>query len=162
MGFDVMMLPALNATLNAIAMVLLLVGFYFIKQKKWKVHRAVMIAAFGVSTIFLISYLTYHYLRGGVSTPFGGEGVIRPIYFFILITHIALAAVTPVLAIISLNRGLRKRFDRHRRIARWTFPIWLYVSVTGVIVYLMLYQWFPAPHNETAQKQDERVLSVEF
>jgi uncharacterized membrane protein YozB (DUF420 family) len=159
MNFDVMMLPAVNATLNAIAMVLLLIGFYFIKQKNWKAHRAMMISAFAVSTVFLISYLTYHYLRGGVSTPFGGEGAVRSIYYCILITHIALAAVTPVLAIISLNRGLQKRYDRHRRIARWTFPIWLYVSVTGVIVYLMLYQWFPAPHNETARKQEERVLS---
>jgi uncharacterized membrane protein YozB (DUF420 family) len=153
MSFDVMMLPALNATLNALALVLLLIGFYLIRQKKWKAHRGVMIAAFAVSTLFLVSYLTYHYLRGGVTTPFGGEGIIRPIYFFVLFTHIALAAVTPVLAIMSMNRGLQKRFDRHRRIARWTFPIWLYVSVTGVLVYFMLYQWFPAPHGETAVKQ---------
>jgi uncharacterized membrane protein YozB (DUF420 family) len=164
MNFDVMMLPAVNATLNAIAMVLLLIGYYLIRQdkKNWKAHRAVMITAFAVSTIFLISYLTYHYLRGGVSTPFGGEGVIRPIYYFILITHVILAAVTPVLAIISLNRGLQKRFDRHRRIARWTFPIWLYVSVTGVIVYLMLYQWYPAPHIETALREEGGVVRVEF
>jgi uncharacterized membrane protein YozB (DUF420 family) len=144
MSFDVMMLPALNATLNAIAMVLLLVGYYLIKQKRWEAHRSVMISAFAVSTLFLISYLTYHYLRGGMSTPFGGEGIIRSVYYFILVTHIVLAAVTPVLAIMSLSRGLQRRYDRHRRIARWTFPIWLYVSVTGVLVYLMLYQWFPS------------------
>jgi uncharacterized membrane protein YozB (DUF420 family) len=144
MKFDVMMLPALNATLNSIAGVLLLIGFYFIRQKNWKAHRAMMISAFVVSTIFLASYVTYHYMRGGVSTPFGGTGAIRPIYFGMLISHVLLAAVTPVLAIISINRGLGRRFDKHRKIARWTFPIWLYVSVTGVLVYFMLYQWFPA------------------
>jgi uncharacterized membrane protein YozB (DUF420 family) len=144
LDFDVMMLPALNATLNGLAAVLLLIGFYLIKQKKWKAHRAMMIAAFSVSVLFLISYLSYHYLRGGIATPFTGTGISRPIYFTILISHTILAAVTPVLAIISLNRGLSRRFDKHRKIARWTFPIWLYVSVTGVLVYMMLYQWFPS------------------
>lgn len=143
MEIDVMALPRLNAILNGLATVLLIVGFVMIRRGKWKAHRNVMLSAFGVSVVFLISYLTYHYLRGGLSTPFGGEGVIKVIYYFILITHIALAAVVPVLAIITLNRGLRKRYPQHKKIARWTYPIWLYVSVTGVLVYLMLYEWFP-------------------
>jgi uncharacterized membrane protein YozB (DUF420 family) len=147
-GFDIMMLPALNATLNAIAGVLLVIGFVLIRQRKIQAHRKVMIWAFCVSVVFLASYLLYHYLRGGVSTPFGGEGVIRPIYFTMLISHIILAAIVPVLAIISINRGLARRYDKHRKIARWTLPIWLYVSVTGVLVYFMLYQWFP--HHSVA------------
>jgi uncharacterized membrane protein YozB (DUF420 family) len=142
-GFDVMMLPAVNATLNAIAAVLLVTGFLLIRNGRRRAHRGVMIAAFVTSVLFLASYLTYHGMRGGVSTPFGGEGIVRPIYFAILVTHVVLAAVVPVLAIITLRRGLSERFDRHRRIARWTLPIWLYVSVTGVLVYFMLYEWFP-------------------
>ncbi len=144
MNVDVMMLPAVNATLNAIATVMLLMGFYRIRQKRWESHRKWMIAAFSTSVLFLISYVTYHSLRGGLSTPFGGEGAIKVFYLVILFTHIVLAAIVPVLAIITLNRGLGRRFDKHRKIARITFPIWLYVSVTGVLVYLMLYQWFPA------------------
>ena len=144
--FDVMMLPAVNATLNSIATILLLIGYWQIRTKRsqWKLHRTTMIAAFSVSVLFLISYLTYHGLRGGMSTPFGGEGAIRIVYYVILVTHVILAAIVPVLAIITMRRGLALKFDPHRRIARWTFPIWLYVSVTGVIVYFMLYQWFPA------------------
>lgn len=144
--FDVMMLPAVNATLNSIATVLLLIGYWQIRTKRsqWKLHRTTMIAAFSVSVLFLISYLTYHGMRGGMSTPFGGEGPIRTVYYVILVTHVILAAIVPVLAIITMKRGLALRFDRHRKIARWTFPIWLYVSVTGVLVYFMLYQWFPA------------------
>jgi uncharacterized membrane protein YozB (DUF420 family) len=145
-GFDVMMLPAVNATLNAISTILLLIGYYKIRTDKahWKRHRFWMLSAFTVSVLFLISYVTYHYLRGGMSTPFGGEGVIKGIYYVILVTHVVLAAIVPVLAVISIKRGLARRFDKHRRIARWTFPIWLYVSVTGVLVYFMLYQWFPS------------------
>ncbi len=152
MNFDVMMLPAVNATLNAIATILLLIGYWQIRTKRteWKSHRATMIAAFSVSVVFLISYLTYHGIRGGVSTPFGGEGAIRIVYYFILITHVILAAIVPVLAIISMKRGLAMRFDKHRKIARWTFPIWLYVSITGVLVYFMLYQWFPSAAVTTA------------
>ena len=145
-SFDVMALPRLNAILNRIATVLLVIGFLMIRQGKWKAHRNVMLGAFSVSVLFLVSYITYHALRGGVTTPFGGEGaVIIGLYRFILFSHIALAAVVPVLAIITLNRGLSRKFDRHKKIARWTYPIWLYVSVTGVLVYLMLYEWFPAP-----------------
>lgn len=144
MEFDVMVLPAVNATLNAIATVLLVTGYVLIRRRKRLQHRRAMIAAFTVSVLFLVSYVTYHALRGGMSTPFGGEGVIRSVYYVILITHVILAAIVPVLAIITLRRGLAARYDRHRRIARWTLPIWLYVSVTGVVVYFMLYQWYPA------------------
>ncbi len=140
-----MMLPRVNAILNGVATVLLVIGFVFIRRGKWKAHRNMMLAAFGVSVLFLISYVTYHALRGGLSTPFGGEGaVLVGVYYTILISHIILAAIVPVLAILTLNRGLRKRYVSHKKIARWTLPIWLYVSVTGVLVYLMLYEWFPA------------------
>ena len=144
MKFDVMILPAINATLNSIATVLLLYGYYLVRKKRAREHRKVMIAAFAVSVLFLICYLTYHGIQRGVSTPFGGSGAIAGVYYFILITHIILAAIVPVLAIITMRRGLANRIDKHRKIARWTFPIWLYVSVTGVLVYFMLYQWFPA------------------
>jgi uncharacterized membrane protein YozB (DUF420 family) len=131
-------LPALNATLNAIAAVLLMTGYGFIRRGHVRRHRAAMIAAFIVSVLFLTSYVIYHANVG--SRPFTGRGPIRLLYFTILLTHVVLAAVLPPLAIITLWRGLRARFDRHVAIARWTFPIWMYVSVTGVIVYLMLYR----------------------
>ncbi len=138
-------LPMVNAILNSIAAVLLVIGFLLIRQGRWKAHRNVMLSAFAVSVLFLISYLTYHYLRGGLTTPFGGEGtVLVSTYRFILFSHIILAAIVPVLAIMTLSRGLRNRIPKHRSIARWTLPIWLYVSVTGVLVYLMLYVWYPA------------------
>lgn len=131
-------LPALNATLNGTAAILLLWGRSLIARKKVDQHKKVMIATFAVSVVFLICYLVYHSQVGSV--PFRKEGPIRTVYFAILITHTLLAAAVPVLAILSLRRGLRGDFTRHRAISRWTFPIWLYVSVTGVIVYLMLYQ----------------------
>lgn len=131
-------LPALNATLNAIAATFLVTGYVLIRRGHVRQHRRAMIAAFATSTLFLISYLTYHAHAG--SRPFPGQGPIRAVYFAILITHSVLAAVVPVLALITLSLGLRARFDRHVVIARWTLPIWLYVSVTGVLVYLMLYQ----------------------
>jgi len=131
--------PALNATLNGIAAVLLTIGYVLIRRRQINAHRKVMIAAFTVSILFLISYVAYHYqIRG--SKHFEGTGPIRTVYFTILISHTILAAVVPVLAIITLSRALKSRFDRHRRIARWTLPIWLYVSVTGVVVYWMLYR----------------------
>ena len=133
-------LPTLNATLNGVSSVLLSIGYVLIRRGKWKVHRAVMISAFVVSTFFLISYLIYHAEAG--STPFPGEGLIRPVYFVILISHIILATAIVPLALITLFRVLRKRFDKHRAIARWTLPIWLYVSVTGVLIYLMLYHLY--------------------
>lgn len=132
-------LPALNAVLNAIAAVLLVRGYLLIRAGKRDEHRRVMLVAFGVSVAFLISYLTFHALAGTVY--FKGAGALRAIYLTILTTHTALAAAVPVLAIITLRRGLKARFERHRAIARWTLPIWLYVSVTGVVVYLMLYQF---------------------
>ncbi len=131
-------LPALNATLNAIAATLLVTGYALIRRGRVRQHRAAMIAAFVTSTLFLVSYLTYHAHAG--STPYPGRGPVRAVYFTILISHIVLAAVVPPLALITLTLGLGRRFDRHRRIARWTLPIWLYVSVTGVLVYLMLYR----------------------
>jgi uncharacterized membrane protein YozB (DUF420 family) len=131
-------LAAVNAVLNGISAVLLVIGYALIRQRRITLHKRVMIAAFVTSVLFLISYLVYHYHIG--SKPYPGQGAIRSVYFFILITHIVLAAFTPFLAIITLWRGLSARYDKHRRIARWTLPIWMYVSVTGVIVYVMLYQ----------------------
>jgi putative membrane protein len=135
-------LPALNAVLNSISAILLAIGYRFIRQRNRNAHRKCMLGAFATSTLFLISYLTYHYLHG--STKFQGQGIARAIYFAILLTHTVLAAAIVPLVFITLSRALSARFDKHRRIARWTLPIWLYVSVTGVIVYLMLYQLFPA------------------
>ena len=131
-------LPALNASLNATAAVLLVIGYTFIRNGRIRQHRAVMISAFTVSSLFLISYVVYHANVG--SKPFQRHGPIRVVYFTILLTHVVLAAAVVPLALITLTRGLRGRFDRHVPVARWTFPIWLYVSVTGVIVYVMLYQ----------------------
>jgi putative membrane protein len=131
-------LPALNATLNAIAAVLLASGFLLIRNRRRIAHRNVMIAALVCSTIFLTSYLIYHAQVGSVHFP--GTGGWRTLYFTVLISHTLLAATVPVLALITLSRALRQRFDQHRRIARWTLPIWMYVSVTGVVVYWMLYQ----------------------
>ena len=135
-------LPALNASLNATAAVLLLIGYRFIRNGRVRQHRAVMISAFAVSSLFLISYVVYHANVG--SKPFPRHGPIRAVYFTILLTHVVLAAAVVPLVLITLTRGLRGRFDRHVAIARWTFPIWLYVSVTGVIVYLMLYHIYPS------------------
>jgi putative membrane protein len=135
-------LPALNAVLNSISAILLAIGYRFIRQRNRNAHRKCMLGAFATSTLFLISYLTYHYLHG--STKFQGQGIARVIYLTILLTHTVLAAAIVPLVFITLSRALSARFDKHRRIARWTLPIWLYVSVTGVIVYLMLYQLFPA------------------
>ena len=130
-------LPALNAVLNSLSAILLVSGYVMIRRGKINQHHRFMIAAFVTSILFLISYLTYHYTAG--TTRFPGTGAIRTLYFVILTTHTILAAVVPVLAIITLARAQKKQFDRHRRIARWTLPIWLYVSVTGVVIYFMLY-----------------------
>lgn len=131
-------LPTLNAALNSISAILLASGWVLIKQRKIARHRACMLAAFATSTLFLISYLIYHFNVGSV--PFQGQGLWRLVYFTILITHVTLAIVIVPMAIVTLSRGLAARYDKHRRIARWTLPLWLYVSVTGVVVYLMLYQ----------------------
>ena len=131
-------LPAINATLNAISGVLLVIGYALMRAKRIELHRRVMIAAFVTSSLFLICYLTYHAQVGSVR--FTREGFVRPLYFTILITHVTLAAAVLPMAIVTLTRGLKGRYPRHRAIARWTFPIWLYVSVTGVLVYVLLYQ----------------------
>jgi uncharacterized membrane protein YozB (DUF420 family) len=131
-------LPAVNATLNAISGVLLVAGYLLIRARRIDQHRRCMLAAFATSSLFLASYLVYHYQVGSV--PFARQGIVRPIYFGILITHVVLAATVPPLALVTLSRGLQARFAQHRAIARWTLPIWLYVSVTGVLVYVLLYQ----------------------
>lgn len=131
-------LPTLNATLNALAAVLLSAGWLFIRSGRIEAHRRCMIAAFVTSSLFLVSYVVYHAQVG--SKPFPGTGVLRTIYFSILVPHVVLAAAVLPLAILTLRRGLRRQDDLHRRIARWTLPLWLFVSVTGVAVYLMLYQ----------------------
>ena len=130
-------LPSVNAALNATAAVLLIWGYALIRRKRIQQHRKVMQTAFVVSCLFLVCYLVYHYQVGSVRFP--KTGAIRTLYLSILGTHTLLAAAVPVLAIVTLRRGLAARFDSHRRLARWTLPIWLYVSVTGVVVYLMLY-----------------------
>ena len=131
-------LPALNATLNATAAVLLTIGWILIKRGRRTAHRKVMLAAFCTSAVFLVSYLVYHAQVGSVR--FTKTGPIRAVYFSILLTHTILAAAIVPLVLITLSRGLSAKYDRHRRIARWTMPLWLYVSVTGVVVYVMLYR----------------------
>ena len=133
-------LPALNALLNGIAAVLLTSGYWCIRQRRIIWHRRMMLAAFGTSVLFLMSYVTYHAQVG--SKPFGGTGLVRAVYFAILVPHVLLAAAVLPLAIVTLRRGLARRDAAHRRLARVTLPIWLFVSVTGVLVYLMLYRWF--------------------
>lgn len=135
---DYTVLPTVNATLNALSGAFLLIGYVFIRRRQITAHRNAMLGAFASSTLFLISYLVYHAEVG--SRPFGGQGAIRLVYFAILITHVILAAVILPMAIVTLSRGLRGRYDAHKRIAKWTFPTWMYVSVTGVIVYVMLYR----------------------
>ena len=132
-------LPAVNATLNATSAVLLFNGYRLIRKKRMTAHKRSMIAACCTSALFLISYLTYHYFHG--STPFPGQGWVRPVYFGILISHTILATAIVPLVLITLIRALKERFDAHGRIARWTLPIWFYVSVTGVVIYFMLYHW---------------------
>ncbi|HEV3214861.1 MAG TPA: DUF420 domain-containing protein [Vicinamibacterales bacterium] len=137
---DYALLPAVNATLNATSGVLLTIGYVLIKRRHIDAHRNCMLMAFASSTLFLISYVTYHLHIG--SHPFDGQGAVRLIYFSILISHVLLAIVILPLAIVTLTRGLRGQYARHVKIARKTFPIWMYVSVTGVIVYVMLYQLY--------------------
>jgi putative membrane protein len=135
-------LPHFNAALNASSFVLLTSGYFFIRRKNVKAHRNCQIAALSVSVLFLISYLTYHAHHG--ATRFTGQGIARPIYFTILFTHTILAALIVPFVIITVRRAMRGEFQRHRRIARVTLPMWLYVSVTGVVVYLMLYHLYPS------------------
>ena len=140
--------PHLNATLNALSGVFLLCGFYFIMRQQIARHRFCMLAASCVSALFLVSYLTHHALRtyyfGLGPTKFTGEGIIRPIYFTILTSHTILAAIIGPFVIVTLRRGLKGMYEKHKKIARYVYPIWLYVSITGVVVYILLYQIYTA------------------
>ena len=138
------LLPAVNATLNATSGVLITIGYVLIRRKNIAMHRRFMIAACLTSLLFFVGYITNHVLRHGVVTRFTAGGWVRPLYFTILISHTFLAVVIVPLVLITLRNGLKMRVARHRFIARWTFPLWLYVSITGVVVYLFLYQWFPS------------------
>jgi putative membrane protein len=139
---SIQQLPAINASLNFLSTVFILIGWWFIRHQYKRSHMVAMITAVITSTIFLGCYLYYHFHTHAV-THFTATGMIRPIYFTLLISHVLLAFAVPPLVICTLVPALRSRFDKHRRIAKWTLPIWLYVSITGVLVYLMLYQWFP-------------------
>ena len=132
--------PALDASLNAASAILLMLGYVFIRNKRILAHKVCMLSAFGTSTLFLVCYLWYHAHHG--VTRFAGQGVIRPVYFTLLGTHTVLAAVIVPLVLTTLYRAWKKRFDLHKRVARWTLPIWLYVSITGVVVYWMLYRLY--------------------
>jgi uncharacterized membrane protein YozB (DUF420 family) len=133
-------LPTVNALLNGTSALLLVTGYLLIRRRRVTAHKVCMLTAFVTSTIFLVSYLTLRYYAG--LTRFGGQGWIRPVYFSILVSHTILAAAIVPLALVTLSRALRARFDRHVRIARWTLPLWLYVSVTGVLVYVILYHLY--------------------
>lgn len=137
MNFNLSVLPAVDAALNATSALFLTLGYIFIRRKNIQAHKICMLAAFGTSVIFLACYLTYHYFHG--ATRFSGEGTVRWIYFSILGSHTVLAAAIVPMVLVTLYRALRGRFESHKRIARWTLPVWLYVSVTGVVVYWMLY-----------------------
>ena len=136
--------PPLNATLNALSGILLLIAYVHIRNKRVAQHRRFMLAACFTSIAFLISYITYHSLRGGVVTRFAGTGFWRTFYLTMLTSHTILAVVIVPLAILSVINGLKMRVPQHRRVAKWTFPLWMYVSVTGVLVYFFLYHWFPS------------------
>ena len=137
-------IPALNATLNGLATVLITIGFILIKQGKREAHRKVMFTACIVSAVFLVGYVTHKVLIRGVHTPFGGEGAIRAVYYTMLITHILLAMSIAYLVPRTFTFAIKGNYERHKAWARWTFPIWYYVSVTGVLVYFFLYRWWPA------------------
>jgi uncharacterized membrane protein YozB (DUF420 family) len=139
---DVHSLPLLNAILNSSSAILLITGYFFIRTHRVRAHRATMIAALACSLLFLTSYLVYHAQVGSVR--FTGQGPVRIVYFSILVTHTLLAIAIVPLVLIALSRALRRRYHRHRSIAVWTLPLWLYVSVTGVVIYLMLYQFYPS------------------
>ncbi len=136
--------PPLNASLNALSGVLLMIGYALIRQRRIQAHKRFMLAACTSSVLFLICYVTYHTIRGGVVTKFAGTGAWRTLYLSILTSHTILAVVILPLAILSVYNGLKMRVPQHRRVARWTFPLWMYVSVTGVLVYFFLYHWFPS------------------
>jgi putative membrane protein len=147
--FSISDLPAINASLNVVSTIFISTGWYFIRHGAWQRHMTCMITAVVSSAFFLVGYITYHVHVGEKSS--GYTGWIAAIYFPILASHVLLAFVTLPLVILTLIPVFRRRWDRHRRIARWTIPIWLYVSVTGVLVYLMLYKWFPPPNLALGQ-----------
>lgn len=144
--FTVQEIPALNAALNATATVLMTAGFFFIRRKRIAAHRACMMSAGFVFAVFLVGYVAHKILVRGMHTPFGGEGWIRGVYYLMLMSHIVLAMAIALLVPRTFYFALTGQIERHRRWARWTFPIWLYVSVTGVLVYFFLYRWWPASH----------------
>ncbi len=141
---DVSAIPGLNACLNGLATVLILAGFVAIKRENKTVHRALMLSAGAVSALFLVGYVAHKILVRGVHTPFGGEGFLRGVYYTMLLTHVVLAMAIAWLVPRTFYLAIKGDFARHRAWARWTFPIWLYVSVTGVLVYCFLYRWWPA------------------
>jgi putative membrane protein len=136
--------PPLNASLNALSGIFLLIGYVLIRQKRIQLHKRFMLAACTTSVLFLACYITYHTIRGGVMTTFAGTGFWRTFYLTMLASHTILAVIILPLAIMSVYNGLKMRVPQHRRVARWTFPLWMYVSVTGVLVYFFLYHWFPS------------------
>jgi uncharacterized membrane protein YozB (DUF420 family) len=136
-------LPGVNAALNATCGICLIIGYLQMKKGRIAAHRRWMLAACTASVVFLVLYVTNHYLRHGIVTRFTAQGIIRPVYFSILISHTILAVTIVPLAIMTVVNGLKMRVPQHRRVARWTFPMWIYVSVTGVLVYFFLYQWYP-------------------
>ena len=137
--------PPINATLNGIAFLCLTIGYYFIRfRNDRKMHQRFMVAAFAVSVVFLAFYVTYHFQKSGTHTRFGGEGLVAYFYYAMLLSHLLLAMINLPLIQITTGLAIRKRFETHRKWARWTFPIWYYVSITGVLVYLFLYQWYPS------------------
>jgi len=140
LGFDVRILPPFHAAINFTTAVMLLIGYFFIRSGNRAGHKVSMLTAFTLSAIFLVSYVVYHTMTE--PTRFGGEGFMKYLYFFILVTHILLAVAIVPMVLLSVSRGLQKRFDQHKRIGRWTLPVWLYVAVTGVIVYLMIAPYY--------------------
>lgn len=138
--FDVSLLPRLNAVFNSFTFIFLLAALFFILRKNIKMHRNFIFAAFTTTTLFLVTYVTYHYLAP--STSYGGEGILKSIYYFVLLTHISLAPVVVALALFSLVWGLTGNIQKHRKISRWTMPVWLYVSLTGVLVYLLISPYY--------------------
>ena len=158
MSFSVRDLPTVNAVLNATAAVLLVVGYRLVRARRITAHRRVMLSAFGCSVLFLIGYLVYHARVGSV--PFTGPPAVRAVYLVILVSHVVLAAAVPFLAAITIYLGLADRRARHRRIARWTLPIWLYVSLTGVVVYAVLYHLYPrSPRDLIIQESSAAATS---
>ena len=149
-------LPIVNACLNALATVFLMLGFVYIKKGNKTAHRNCMISAFVTSAVFLTCYLTYHFSTE-VVTKFVEPEWFRPIYFVLLITHVVLAVVILPLIFITLSRALKERFEKHRKIARWTWPLWMYVSITGVLIYLLLYQIFPQPKRVQPPAVEQQV-----